>query len=56
MRELDQRCMPANIGGPDTLLQREVARGPYFNGTFGGGACPSEGPFDGIRVAVSGPL
>lgn len=49
--------MPANIGGPDTLLQREVARGPYLNRTFGGGACPSdEGPFDAARVAVSGPL
>jgi hypothetical protein len=48
--------MPANIEGPDTLLQREVARGPYLNRTFGGGTCPSEGPFDAARVAVSGPL
>jgi len=49
--ELDHRYMPANISGPDTLLQHEVARGPYLNGTSGGGGCPAEGPFDSARIS-----
>jgi hypothetical protein len=48
--------MPANMAGPETLLQREVARGPYLSGTSGGGGCPDGGPFDSARMAVSGAL
>lgn len=54
--KLDHRYMPAITSGPDTLLQREFPRGPYLNGTSGGGGCPAEGPFDRARMAVSGAL